>query len=157
KATMVYEAEFDGVLAEIIVDEGSTAALGATIARATGTGPSRPAPDSTPQTAAPAPAPVAAPPAASNGGKAGRARATPVARRLANELGVELGGLQGTGPGGRIVRADVRDAAGTATPPAPTTDAGVIEPTTDAGVIELTDAGVIELTPTQRTIAARMA
>src|SRR5262249_8523732 len=53
--------------------------------------------------------------------------------------------------------ADVRDAAGTATPPAPTTDAGVIEPTTDAGVIELTDAGVIELTPTQRTIAARMA
>src|SRR6266536_587696 len=38
KATMVYEAEFDGVLDEIVVDEGSTAALGAVIARARGRG-----------------------------------------------------------------------------------------------------------------------
>src|SRR5262245_15933085 len=63
KATMVYEAEFDGVLDEIVVDEGSTAALGETIARATGTGTSasRPAPADVPETAAPAPASVAAP------------------------------------------------------------------------------------------------
>jgi pyruvate/2-oxoglutarate/acetoin dehydrogenase E1 component len=42
KATMVYEAEFDGVLAEIVVDEGGTAALGAVIAR-TGSGAAAPA------------------------------------------------------------------------------------------------------------------
>jgi pyruvate dehydrogenase E2 component (dihydrolipoamide acetyltransferase) len=68
-----------------------------------------------------------------NGGKADRHRATPVARRLAAELGVSLEGVSGTGPGGRIVRADVRDAS-----PGP------------AGEDE------IELTPTQRTIAQRM-
>jgi pyruvate dehydrogenase E2 component (dihydrolipoyllysine-residue acetyltransferase) len=135
KATMVYEAEFDGVLEEIVVDEGGTAALGTTIARASGAGTSRPA----------APAPVAAPPAVEapaaaaprNGGKPGRSRATPVARRLAAELGVELTGVEGTGPGGRIVRADVRDAA----EPDATAPAG---------------ANDVELTPTQRTIAARM-
>jgi pyruvate dehydrogenase E2 component (dihydrolipoamide acetyltransferase) len=54
-----------------------------------------------------------------------------VARRLAAELGVELAGVEGTGPGGRIVRADVRDAA-------------------SAGTND------VELTPTQRTIAQRM-
>ncbi len=149
KATMVYEAEFDGVLDEIVVDEGSTAALGATIARASGAGSSHtapaPSPQAEPQAEQPAPSPptpAPAPPAVQNGGKSGRARATPVARRLANELGVELTGVKGTGPGGRIVRADVRDAAGAA-PPAP--------------VPAQTDAGVIELTATQRTIAARMA
>jgi pyruvate dehydrogenase E2 component (dihydrolipoyllysine-residue acetyltransferase) len=138
KATMVYEAEFAGVLEEILVDRGGTAALGATIARARGTGspaPSRPAPAAAP--AAPATvAPVtAAGPGNGNGRRPGRSRATPVARRLAAELGVELAGVPGTGPGGRIVRADVRDAS-RATPAA---------------------ANEVELTPTQRTIAARMA
>jgi len=143
KATMVYEAEFDGVLDEIVVEEGSTAALGTTIARASGTGPGRPA-----APAAPAPvvasAAVDAPAAAAprNGGKPGRSRATPVARRLAAELGVELTGVEGTGPGGRIVRADVRDAAEPAV-----ADAQAPAP---AGPDD------VELTPTQRTIAARM-
>jgi pyruvate dehydrogenase E2 component (dihydrolipoamide acetyltransferase) len=136
KATMVYEAEFEGVLDEIVVDEGTTAALGQTIARARGTGA---APSAT-EAALPAvpaePAPaasVSAPPAVTNGGKPGRHRATPVARRLAAELGVSLEGVSGTGPGGRIVRADVREAS-----PAPAGD------------------DEIELTPTQRTIAQRM-
>jgi pyruvate dehydrogenase E2 component (dihydrolipoamide acetyltransferase) len=142
KATMVYEAEFEGVLDEIVVDEGTTAALGQTIARASGTGstgspqpaPAEPAEPSSegsdrlkPVTAVSAPA--------RNGEKAGRSRATPVARRLAAQLGVELAGVEGTGPGGRIVRADVRDAAPATAP---------------AGEDE------IELTPTQRTIAQRM-
>ena len=138
KATMVYEAEFEGVLDEIVVDEGTTAALGETIAKASGTG------------MAPSPQPVATVPAAASsassdrlkpvtavqdGRKSGRSRATPVARKLAAELGVELAGLEGTGPGGRIVRADVRDAA-PATAPAAEDE--------------------VELTPTQRTIAQRM-
>ena len=133
KATMVYEAEFEGVLDEIVVDEGTTAALGQTIARAHGTGaaPSAPPPAAPAETAPSASVP--APPAVTNGGKADRHRATPVARRLAAELGVSLEGVSGTGPGGRIVRADVREAS-----PAP------------AGEDE------IELTQTQRTIAQRM-
>jgi pyruvate dehydrogenase E2 component (dihydrolipoyllysine-residue acetyltransferase) len=142
KATMVYEAEFDGVFEEIVVEEGSTAALGTTIARASGTGPSRPAAPAAPTPAA-APAAVEAPAVAAprNGGEPGRSRATPVARRLAAELGVELAALEGTGPGGRIVRADVRDAAEPAVTDAPQAPA---------------DAEDVELTPTQRTIAARM-
>jgi pyruvate dehydrogenase E2 component (dihydrolipoamide acetyltransferase) len=134
KATMVYEAEFDGRLEEIVVDEGGTAALGAAIARGSGTG-QRPSPQPEPASApAPAKDMPAAPASAGNGRKAGRSRATPVARRLAVELGVELAGLEGTGPGGRIVRADVRDAS-TAAP---------------------AETGELELTPTQRTIAQRM-
>jgi pyruvate dehydrogenase E2 component (dihydrolipoyllysine-residue acetyltransferase) len=142
KATMVYEAEFDGVFEEIVVEEGSTAALGTTIARASGTGPSRPAAPAAPTPAA-APAAVEAPAVAAprNGGESGRSRATPVARRLAAELGVELAALEGTGPGGRIVRADVRDAAEPAVTDAPQAPAGAED---------------VELTPTQRTIAARM-
>ncbi|MGE5272878.1 MAG: dihydrolipoamide acetyltransferase family protein, partial [Verrucomicrobiota bacterium] len=67
-------------------------------------------------------------------------RATPVARRLAAELGVELAGIEGTGPGGRIVRADVRDASAGA----------AAEAAAEAAATE------VELTPTQRTIAQRM-
>ncbi len=42
----------------------------------------------------------------------GRVKASPIARRMAQELGVELAGLSGSGPGGRIVKADVEAAAG---------------------------------------------
>jgi len=72
--------------------------------------------------AAPARTPVASPPAAGapaagtaaaappEPGPAERIKASPVARRIARERGVELAGLTGTGPGGRIVRADVEAA-----------------------------------------------
>lgn len=76
---------------------------------------------------------------------ADRPNATPVARRTAVELGVSLHGVEGTGPGGRIGQEDVVRAAATATPPA---DA----PTSARG-----DVRVIVPTPTQATIARRMA
>jgi pyruvate dehydrogenase E2 component (dihydrolipoamide acetyltransferase) len=47
----------------------------------------------------------------SDGNGAGRVKASPVARRMARDLGVELAQLEGTGPGGRIVKADVQAAA----------------------------------------------
>ena len=112
KATMVYEAEADGVLGEQLVGEGEVAALGAPIAQllVEGDGAATPAPA----------VPAAAPPAAA------RPRATPVARRAAAELGVELSALAGSGPGGRIVRADVlaarrgeRRSVGRRAPPRP--------------------------------------
>ena len=58
----------------------------------------------------------------SNGNGDGRVKASPVARRMARDLGVELAQLEGTGPGGRIVKADVQAAAengGAATKEAP--------------------------------------
>jgi pyruvate dehydrogenase E2 component (dihydrolipoamide acetyltransferase) len=54
-------------------------------------------------------------------GNGGRVKASPVARRMARELGVELARLEGSGPGGRIVKADVQAAAETG---APTPDDG---------------------------------
>jgi pyruvate dehydrogenase E2 component (dihydrolipoamide acetyltransferase) len=47
----------------------------------------------------------------STGNGDGRVKASPVARRMARDLGVELAALEGTGPGGRIVKADVQAAA----------------------------------------------
>jgi pyruvate dehydrogenase E2 component (dihydrolipoamide acetyltransferase) len=61
-------------------------------------------------TEAPQEAPARAP-EPSEGGNGGRTKASPVARRMARELGLELAQLQGTGPGGRIVKADVEAAA----------------------------------------------
>jgi pyruvate dehydrogenase E2 component (dihydrolipoamide acetyltransferase) len=138
KATMVYEAEFDGVLEELVVAEGGTAALGAVIARARAEGgaPARPATQG--QSSEPSPPETPEAPPRQRNGKQGRHRATPVARRVASELGVSLDGVSGSGPGGRIVRADVRKASGSEAP-------------------QPASGGEVRLTPTQRTIARRMA
>ena len=50
-------------------------------------------------------------PGGNGAGDGGRVKASPVARRMARELGLELAGIEGTGPGGRIVKADVQAAA----------------------------------------------
>jgi pyruvate dehydrogenase E2 component (dihydrolipoamide acetyltransferase) len=92
KATIVYEAETDGVLAEVIVPAGESARLGAVIARISVDGDAPIGHD--PNVVAPR-----------------RRAATPVARRLAQELDVPLASLLGSGYGGRIVAADVRVAA----------------------------------------------
>lgn len=118
KATIVYEAEADGVLDEILVPEGGSAVLGEPIARLGETGgdtPSEltavdePAPTiewpPAVETAQPATASSAVSPAPALRG--GRARATPVARRTALQLGISLYGLTGTGPGARIRQLDV--------------------------------------------------
>jgi pyruvate dehydrogenase E2 component (dihydrolipoamide acetyltransferase) len=142
KATMVYSAELDGVVDEIVVEEGAAAALGAVIARVRVEGAAPPA------AVTPAPeAAVQAPPAPASPAPApstGRARATPVARRLAGKLGVDLDRLGGTGPGGRIVVSDVEAAAG-----------GVAAAPPPAGEARGT-ATAIEHSATQRTIAQRM-
>jgi pyruvate dehydrogenase E2 component (dihydrolipoamide acetyltransferase) len=50
-------------------------------------------------------------PTGTNGAGGGRVKASPIARRMAREMGLELSGVQGSGPGGRIVKADVEAAA----------------------------------------------
>jgi pyruvate dehydrogenase E2 component (dihydrolipoyllysine-residue acetyltransferase) len=152
KATVIYEAEWDGTLDSILVPEGATVAVGEPIATlANGDGAARadarPAP-SEPEQAAPPPAAITAPKPAADGSGADRPVATPVARRTAVELGISLHGLTGTGPGGRITVDDVtRAAAEGTTAPAP------VAPAAASGKGEVT---VLEPTPTQATIARRM-
>ena len=156
KATVVYEAEADGTLEAILVLEGASASVGQPIATLSGDGAAS-RPDLAPATAeARAPAEVSATARAAvpveapvtNGGAAeARTNATPVARRTALELGLSLHGLAGTGPGGRITADDVRRAAGSAAATAAT-------PAATSGRGEVT---VVEPTPTQATIARRMA
>jgi pyruvate dehydrogenase E2 component (dihydrolipoamide acetyltransferase) len=69
-----------------------------------------PARDEAPREESPAPQPA---PSGSNGDAGGRVKASPIARRMAREAGVELDELQGSGPGGRIVKADVEAVAKT--------------------------------------------
>jgi pyruvate dehydrogenase E2 component (dihydrolipoamide acetyltransferase) len=136
KAVMEYEAYQAGTLAEILVPEGKTVDIGAPIALIDdGSGPdagsatshsktasaerpaeSAPAPSSAPAPAqAPAPAAATAPAAAAEpavaapvaDGDGTRVIASPLVRKLVRENHLDLSGVHGTGPGGRIIRADI--------------------------------------------------
>src|SRR4051794_16380319 len=99
KANMAYEADVAGTLQEILAQEGETLPIGTPIARIGENGSGGKAEG---QSARPA-APVAA-------GEPERVKASPLARRLAREKGLDLGSLHGSGPGGRIVKSDVEGA-----------------------------------------------
>ena len=107
KGAIEIEVFEDGVLEEHLVAPGAVLPVGAVMARfrsADDVTTPKPAPAQAPYAAAPPKpqAPAPAPPLASAG-----PRASPAARRLAQELGVELRPLTGSGPGGAITRADV--------------------------------------------------
>lgn len=133
KAAMEIEAPASGIIRNIVVAEGDTAAVGTAVAyiyaegEAVGAPPAAtaPAPAAAHEAAAaPAPAAIAAP-APDTGG----IRATPLARRLARERGVSLAAVTGSGPHGRIVAEDVRrvaeaPSAAAAQPVAPVAQAG---------------------------------
>ncbi len=150
KVTQEVEAEADGVLLAIAVREGEVP-VGRTIAvigtpgeTFEVTAPAAPTP--APVAAAPAPVEAVAPAAPTANG--GRVKASPLARRIARERGIELHGLVGTGPDGRIVAEDVeRAAAGTAPAPA----APVARPAAPVEGVE-----VVPLTSLRKTIARRM-
>jgi pyruvate dehydrogenase E2 component (dihydrolipoamide acetyltransferase) len=144
KATMEFEAVDEGKIAKILVPEGTDGVkVGAPIAIMAGEGEDasaaalkadtaapaspkaapEPKADATPK-APPAPAPVETPPAPSAPAAPPRAegdrvKASPLARRLAQAQNIDLGGIQGSGPGGRIVRADIDAASGKAPAAAP--------------------------------------
>lgn len=150
KATIVYEAEADGVLAEILVPEGGTAALGEPIARLGGVDPVPTGAEAPPREVDQAPVSQtvravegAAPTVVTANAVDGkRARATPVARRTASQIGVSLYGLRGTGPGGRIRKLDVLTAGASAG----ASSADALKGTTSR----------VPLSTTGRTIARRM-
>lgn len=141
KADMDVESFHEGYLATVIVAAGQEAAVGSAIAFiAESEGEieqaQQQATTTTTQTSQPKPAPVqeeaiaAAAPTATNTSRSnGRIVASPRARKLAKEFKVDLNNLQGSGPYGRIVAADVETAAGkvvsapASTPVAPLTPA----------------------------------
>jgi pyruvate dehydrogenase E2 component (dihydrolipoamide acetyltransferase) len=130
KATMEVEAVDDGEVEEILVPEGTEGVkVNTPIARLKGEGgaaapPPAPkaeaAPAPKPAAPAPAPAPAAAPAAAAQpqkaaalaSGRGQRVFASPLARRIAEQNGVDLSGVQGSGPHGRIIKRDVEGKAG---------------------------------------------
>ncbi|NQE61126.1 pyruvate dehydrogenase complex dihydrolipoamide acetyltransferase [Caulobacter sp. RHG1] len=121
KATMEVEAVDEGVIGAILVDAGTeNVKVNALIAKLAGEGESpAPAPKAeAPKAAAAAPAPAAAPVAAPTPAAApapvaadgSRVLASPLARRLASTAGLDLKAIKGTGPRGRVVKADVEAA-----------------------------------------------
>jgi pyruvate dehydrogenase E2 component (dihydrolipoamide acetyltransferase) len=158
KAVMELQARGAGVLRKIFAGEGSTVEVGSIVAviaepdedidalvagAAKPQKAKQPAAKQEPAAAAPPPttpaptAPAAAPQ------PTGRVKASPLARRLASEQGLDLGTVQGSGPGGRIVKRDVEGAA-TSTPPA------VAAPLPAGGYED------IELSQMRKTIARRL-
>ncbi len=137
KATMEFEAVDEGVIAKIEVPEGTEGVkVGTVIAllavegedageAAAATPKAEPAPTPAPAASAPAPAPAAstssapAQAAAPAQAKSDRVIASPLAKRIAEQKGLDLSAIKGSGPGGRIVKADVADAQPGAAAPAP--------------------------------------
>jgi pyruvate dehydrogenase E2 component (dihydrolipoamide acetyltransferase) len=169
KVTQEVEAEVDGVLQKIVVAEGEVE-VGATIAvietNGAGGAPTaeeapakeeeqadEPAPEAAPATEAAASEPEAGPendaPTAAAAQGDGRLKASPLARRIARERGVDLATLTGTGPEGRILAEDVERApVGGAGPAAGPAEAPGLAP---PGEIE-----IVQLSSVRKTIARRL-
>jgi pyruvate dehydrogenase E2 component (dihydrolipoamide acetyltransferase) len=189
KANMIYESDLDGAL-QTVAAEGDTLAVGALIAHvgdgvesASGGGARTAAGADEPTGDAPVPAAPSAETfvesiaelagggAASDAPSAGdgeRVKASPLARRVARERGVDLHTLSGSGPGGRIVKADVQAAgalsgadAGAEADAGRRADAGATAPAAAPAREDVTTAKgettTVALTRMQQTIARRMA
>lgn len=137
KATMEVECFDDGVLLKQYCGEGAEVAVGDPIAAIGEAGEEAPATQSSVSSAEPTPEPATTPaPAASEpvapepptqattpattppASNTGRIKASPLAKKIAAEKGIDLASIQGSGPGGRIVRKDVENAKPSAAAPA---------------------------------------
>ena len=178
KATMEMEAFEEGVLTDIYVPEGGKVVVGAAIALVLKEGEKAGEKSSGPKAAPAAPAagaPAARPTvstgrpltpraraAALRAGVAGgnvnegvRVKASPLARKIADARGVRLAGLQGTGPGGRIIAFDVENApvgGGANAPVVGGSSVPAILPTPIAGMSETR----VPLSGMRRVIAERL-
>ncbi|NOE25607.1 pyruvate dehydrogenase complex dihydrolipoamide acetyltransferase [Ruegeria sp. HKCCD6157] len=184
KATMEFEAVDEGIVGKILIPEGTEGVkVNTAIAILLEDGESADdiaaAPAKTPEAApaadagneaaapaaseAPAPAPAPAAPVKADGG---RIFASPLARRIAAQKGLDLAQITGSGPHGRIVKADVEGATATATTPAPaatatapaTAPAAASGPSADmvARMYEGREYEEIQLDGMRKTIAARL-
>ncbi len=179
KATMEWESPEDGTLTEIYVEEGGKVKVGDKIGFIGGEGEEAPKKEEAPkeeekpkepkaeekkekkpqaETEKPVPAEKkekeAAPVAKIDNGEEARIKASPVARRVAAELGVDLASVKGTGPDGRVTETDVRAAAKTKGPaPAQKTPAAAkpSAPSVKAG-----EGARIQLSGMRKVIAQRL-
>jgi len=171
KATMEFEAVDEGTIAQILVPDGSDGVkVGTVIALIAGEGEEASAAKAAPAPApapaakaeapvaeapktepAPAPAPAPAPKPAETGD---RVKASPLARRLAEAQGIDLASLTGSGPGGRIVKADVDGAAGK--PPARPEAATAAKAAPPALVETDIPHEIVKLSNMRKTIARRL-
>lgn len=176
KATMEFEAVDEGTVAEILIPEGTEGVkVGTVIATLAGEGEDAAsvempaaATSARPQPAAPAPAPTQPAPAASaapapapaapapRSSDEDRIKASPIARRIAAARGIDLSTVRGTGPNGRIVKADVEGKAPAA--PAPAARAAAAAPA--PAPVAAQDFGIpheaIKLSNMRKTIARRL-
>ena len=178
KANMAYESDVAGTLTEILAQEGETLPIGSPIAVVGDAGEVSGPPDQDDEgPASPAAGPVAAgdpppppvaeassgavPPTAPPADDGTRVKASPLARRVARDAGVDLGTIKGSGPGGRIVKADVEGARGGAAPaaevPAPSAPQPAAVETPEAPETAKGTTTVRELTRLQQVVARRMA
>ncbi|WP_130731693.1 pyruvate dehydrogenase complex dihydrolipoamide acetyltransferase [Komagataeibacter xylinus] len=157
KATMEVEAVDEGILGRILIEGGTHGiAVNTPIAILVAQGesvPDAPAPVAPAASPAPAPSAPAAPPAAAAApapaaapAKGTRVFASPLARRIAAQKGIDLASLKGSGPNGRIVRRDVEQAASA---PAPKTAA-------PAALVEEAGFESIPHTTMRKVIARRL-
>jgi pyruvate dehydrogenase E2 component (dihydrolipoamide acetyltransferase) len=179
KATMEFEAIDEGVVTSLLVAEGTEGVkVGTVIAVIAGEGeevnavapkaempklePAKAEPAPTPATVSAPPPPPAAPPSPTGD----RIVASPLAKRLAEQRGIDLSTIAGTGPGGRIVKADV-DAAVPGAEAAPqriaATPVAAIAPGAPAAApapVAVADIGIphekVKLSGMRRTIARRL-
>ena len=166
KATMEIEAVDEGILGRIVVPEGaegvpvntviavileegedqaSLAAAPAVAAPApAAAAPPLPEPAvSQPAEAAPTAGAAASPPTPSPAAAKDRVLASPLARRLAKAAGIDLASIQGSGPGGRIIKRDIEGSPAPRSPPTavpPTAGAAAVVPA--AGAVEIPHSGV---------------
>jgi len=188
KANMAYEADVAGTLTEILAQEGETLPIGSPIARIgegsngqpeTDEGQTAraagPVSDTTPAPtgAGPASSPPAAEaedasprkPSASDASRGldqqsgeERVKASPLARRLARDKGLDLKALHGSGPGGRIVKHDVEEAeVPSSAAPAPSTQPEGAGAAPSAGGTAKGEVQTRDPNKLQQTIARRMA
>lgn len=177
KATMEFEAVDEGVIAHIAVEEGAEGVkVGTVIATlaeegedassvvpASGDAAAAPAATPAPAASAPAaapaatPAPAAAPAPASSGS---RVLASPLAKRIAANSGIDLSAVKGTGPGGRIVKADVEGGAPAAAAPAAAAPAPAPTLAAAPAPVQAQDFGIPhqaeKLSGMRKTIARRL-
>jgi len=170
KAIMDLQARADGILRQVSAAEGQTVPVGKELAvivapgeplgAGRGTGDEgRVAPSPAATVPAPSPAPRHSPPAAA-AADAAPVKASPLARRMAKESGVDLKLLTGSGPGGRVVRRDLETARAR---PAATVSASApvapVPPPPSPVPVSRTDASYedVPLTQIRKTIAKRLA
>src|SRR5256714_14623497 len=162
KAVMDLVARADGVRRQVAAAEGQTVAVGSVVAVIASPGESVGATEA----AAPPPAPVAARSGMRDAGgvepapaDVTRVKASPLAKRMAREAGVDLKLVSGSGPGGRVVKRDVEGSA--SRPLAPAAAAPVVQPHPASRIPHPEATGApfedAPLTQIRKTIAKRLA